>query len=84
MNRFEKAIQILDNAVGGPTVPVGFHGSFWRGLTRNEFVMKKVYGLPLVFIGNGAGSTLIKAFKGELPVAAARRRTNCYVAKNDS
>ncbi|MEZ6091843.1 MAG: YCF48-related protein [Pirellulaceae bacterium] len=70
MNRFERAIQILDDSVGGPTTPVSFHGPFWRGLTRNEFVMKKVFGLPLVIVGDGSKSNLIRALKGELPFGA--------------
>lgn len=70
MNRYEKVLSILDDAVGGPAAPVGFHGAFWRGLTRDQFVAKKVFGLALVTVGDGAGSTLVKAFKGELPFGA--------------
>lgn len=70
MTRFERVIQILDAAVGGPTAPVGFHSAFWRGLTRNQFVVKKVMGLELVAVGNGAGSNLVKALKGESPFGA--------------
>ena len=70
MTRFERVIQILDLAVGGPTAPIGFHGAFWRGLTRNEFVGKKIVGLDLVAVGNGAGSNLVKALKGESPFGA--------------
>ena len=71
MNRFERVIQILDQAVGGPASPVGFpHRAFWRGVTRDEFVAKKVIGLALVTIGNGAGSNLVKALRGETPFGA--------------
>ena len=70
MNRFEKVIQILDKGVGGPTAPVGFHGAFWRGVTRNDFVAKAIFGLPLITVGNGAGSNLVKALKGEAPFGA--------------
>ena len=70
MNRYEKVIEILNAAVGGPTAPVGFHGAFWRGLTRNQFVSKKVFGLELISIGDGARSNLIKALKGESPFGA--------------
>jgi photosystem II stability/assembly factor-like uncharacterized protein len=70
MNRYERVVQILDSAVGGPSAPVGFHGAFWRGLTRNQFVAKKVFGLELVTVGNGAGSNLVKALKGESPFGA--------------
>ena len=70
MNRFQKVIQILDAAVGGPTAPVGFHGAFWRGVSRNDFVTTKIFGLELIAIGNGAGSNLVKALKGETPFGA--------------
>ena len=70
MNRFEKVIHILDNAVGGPTAPVGFHGAFWRGGTRNDFVAKVIFGLPLITVGHGASSHLVKALKGETPFGA--------------
>jgi photosystem II stability/assembly factor-like uncharacterized protein len=70
MTRFQKVVQILDDAVSGPSAPVGFHGAFWRGVSRDVFVAKKVFGLPLVTIGDGAGSTLVKALKGETPFGA--------------
>jgi photosystem II stability/assembly factor-like uncharacterized protein len=70
MTRFERVIQILDTAVNGPTAPVGFHGAFWRGITRDQFVAKKIFGLDLLAVGNGAGSNLIKALKGQSPFGA--------------
>lgn len=71
MNRFEKVIAILDQAVGGPDVPVGFpHVDFWRGISRDAFVAKKIFGLQLVTLGDGAGSIVVKALKGETPFGA--------------
>lgn len=70
MNRFERVLQILDDAVGGPAAPVGFHGAFWRGLTRNQLVAKKVVGLELIVVGDGTGSNLVRALKGEAPFGA--------------
>ena len=70
MNRFERVVHILDAAVGGPDAPVGFHGGFWRDVTRDAFVARKVFGLPLISIGDGAGSNLVKALKGESPFGA--------------
>src|SRR4051812_15934252 len=67
MATFRRVIGILDQAVGGPSAPVGAHGAFWRGLTHLQFVQKKVFGLPLIVVGNGAGSNLVKALKGEAP-----------------
>ncbi|HEY9379335.1 MAG TPA: hypothetical protein VIQ02_19835, partial [Jiangellaceae bacterium] len=45
---FQRVIEILDQAIGGPDVGIGRHGAFWRGITRDEFVAKKVLGKPLV------------------------------------
>jgi hypothetical protein len=66
MNRFERVIQILDDAIGGPDASIGVHGAFWR-VPRDEFVAKKVFGLDLVVVGQGASSNLVKALKGETP-----------------
>lgn len=70
MNRFQRVIEILDRAVGGPNAPVGFHGAVWRNITRNDFVARKIFGLQLVAVGDGAGSNLVKALKGESPFGA--------------
>ncbi|MCA9067544.1 MAG: hypothetical protein KDA84_01385 [Planctomycetaceae bacterium] len=70
MNRFERVVEILDQSVGGSTVPVGFHGAFWRGVSRDEFVAIKIFGLELLAVGNGADSNLVKARKGETPFGA--------------
>lgn len=67
MNRFEHVIQILDDAIGGPDASIGAHGTFWRGLTRDQFVAKKVFTLPLIVVGQGASSNLVLALKGETP-----------------
>ena len=45
---FQRVIEILDQAIGGPDVGIGAHRAFWRGLTRDEFVAKKVFGRALV------------------------------------
>jgi len=67
MNRYERVLQILDESVGGPSAPVGAHGAFWRGLTRDQFVVRRIFGLPLIVIGSGATSNLVKSLKGETP-----------------
>jgi hypothetical protein len=64
---FHGVIEILDKAVGGPDVEIGAHGAYWRGLTRDEFVAKKVFGLPVVSLGDGAHSNLVLALKGQTP-----------------
>lgn len=69
MTRFDQVKEILDAAVGDHTVHG--HGAFWRGKTRDEFVNYNVFGsIPLLVPGNGAGSNLIRALKGEPPFGA--------------
>ncbi len=67
MTSFEKVQLILDQSIGGPAVNIGAHHAFWRGITRDQFVIKSVFGLPLISLGHGADSNLIKALKGQAP-----------------
>ena len=67
---FRRVIEILDESVGGPQVGIGAHRTFWRGLTRDEFVAKKVFGKGLVISGDGANSNLVLALKGQAPFGA--------------
>jgi photosystem II stability/assembly factor-like uncharacterized protein len=67
MTSFVEVVGMLDASVGGADAPVGVHGPFWRGISRDQFVAKKVLGLPLLVIGQGAASNLVKALKGEAP-----------------
>ena len=67
MTRLDRVIQILDRAIGGPNVNIGVHRAFWRGLTRDQFVAKKVFDLPLVTVSDGRHSNLVKALRGESP-----------------
>lgn len=64
---FAGVIEILDKAVGGPGEQVSAHGAFWRGISRDEFIKKKVFGRALVALGDGVHSNLVLALKGELP-----------------
>jgi photosystem II stability/assembly factor-like uncharacterized protein len=64
---FQQIIDILDDAVGGPNAGVARHGAFWRNLTRDQFVAKKVMAKQLVVLGDGAASHLVRALKGEVP-----------------
>lgn len=67
VTRYQHVIQILDQAIGGPTSNIGYHGAFWRGLTRDQFVAKMVFGNQLVIVGQGANSKLVKALRGQAP-----------------
>ena len=66
INRFLQVKEILDEAVGGPAVPVpGPHGAFWRKLSVSQFVEYSLFGLQLVTMGDGARSTIVRALRGE-------------------
>ncbi len=65
MNRFNQVKEVLDEAVGGSLF--GAHGAFWRGVPRDEFVGLTVFGQRVVNVGDGAGSNLVKALRGEAP-----------------
>src|SRR6476659_9061653 len=67
---FQGVIKILDESIGGPGVGIGAHRAFWRDITRDEFVAKKVFGKALVILGDGANSNLVRALKGESPFGA--------------
>jgi hypothetical protein len=58
MNRFERVVQILDEAIGGPGTSIRAHGTFWRGLTRDQFVALEVFDRSLIVIGRGGDSNL--------------------------
>jgi hypothetical protein len=64
---FQRVVQILDDAVGGPNAGVLRHGPFWRNITRDEFITRKIFGKALVVLGDGAASNLVRALKGEAP-----------------
>src|SRR5262245_33810539 len=57
--------RILDKLVNGEDIRM--HGPFWRGKTRDEFVDLKVFGLPLLVVGDAANSHLVKALRGQAP-----------------
>jgi hypothetical protein len=57
--------QLLDAAIGGGQI--GAHHAFWRGLTRDEFVAKKVFGKIVVVPGQSSESNLVKALSAIVP-----------------
>jgi len=68
---FVQVREFLDDAVGGPAATVaGPHGDFWRTLTRDQFVAFAVFGFPVVTVGDGANSTIVKALRGQAPFGA--------------
>ncbi len=79
---FARVQQILDESVGGPSGAAGFfHGAFWRNTTRDAFVALSIGNLPLVTLGDGAGSNLVKALKGEAPFGADQGVPNATIRR---
>ena len=68
MKRFSQVKQILDAAVGGPAAGVGGpHGAFWRSRTRDQLVAFKILGLPIITLGHGDDSNMVKALRAQVP-----------------
>ena len=68
MKKFDRVKQYLDDAVDGDAI--GAHGNFWRTLSLPDFktfVVPIRGGVPLLVVGNGDNSNLIKALKGVFP-----------------
>jgi hypothetical protein len=65
MKRYDRVKQILDAAVQGQDI--GAHKAFWRTLDLAGFIVKSIYGLQLVAVGDGAHSNLVLALRGQAP-----------------
>jgi hypothetical protein len=65
MTRFDHVKEILDQAVNFEVI--GGHGAFWRAKSRTQFVQARIFGLPLLVIGQPAESNMIKALRGLAP-----------------
>jgi len=65
MGPYSRVLDILEASVSGEQI--SFHGNFWRGKTRDEFVALVVYGKPIIQLGDGEGSTLVKALRAVRP-----------------
>lgn len=65
MLKYSDVIEQLEVAINREQI--GAHHAFWRGLTRDQFVEKRVYGMQLVELGNGNHSNLILAMRGAAP-----------------
>jgi hypothetical protein len=65
MTRYEEVQRILETAVQQQTI--GRHGNFWRGKTKDQFVAARVFGRPVLVIGDSAASNLVRALRGLAP-----------------
>jgi hypothetical protein len=74
--RFPDIQKILDDAVEGQDI--GAHGPFWRGVTRDEFVAKQVFGCQIIFSENGtfvgARSPLVQILQDSIQCPVGRDR----------
>jgi hypothetical protein len=74
---FADVQKILDDVVeSGPVGPP--HGAFWRGISRDDFVSKKVLGCPIIHSENGTfvgtKSLLVLILKGSTPDCNQKQR----------
>ncbi len=58
---------LLDAAIGGPNQQIGFHGAFWRNLTRDQFVAFQYRQVFLIKLGDPSNSGLVQALEGSFP-----------------
>jgi hypothetical protein len=57
-------VQILDDSIGCPDVGTAEPRALWRGLTRDDFVAKRVFNRVVVVLGDGASSNLSRPSRG--------------------
>lgn len=65
MAGFRDIQDALDRILGEGPPPN--HGSFWRGVSRDEFVAMSVFGLEIVTVGDPGASNLVRALRGQAP-----------------
>lgn len=74
--RYPDIQKILDDAVEGQNI--GAHGAFWRQLTRDQFVVKKVFNCSIIFSENdtfnGPRSPLVQILKAPIECPVGRQR----------
>lgn len=66
--RFPDIQKILDDAVEDEDI--GVHGPFWRNVTRDEFVVRIVFGCPILHTEDGqfvgSKSQLVMILRGDI------------------
>jgi hypothetical protein len=65
--KYSDVQKLLDDAIGGANVNLGFHHAFWRTQTRDQFVAFSYRGVQLIVLGNPNGSGLVWALEGTSP-----------------
>ena len=68
MTKFADVQKILDEAVENQDI--GVHGPFWRGVSRDEFVVTEIFGCPIIHKENelfvGPQSPLVKILRAPI------------------
>jgi len=68
--------KIFDDAVQNEDI--GAHGPFWRDISRDEFVSKKVFGCQIIFseagVFVGPKSPLVKILQNSIECPVGRTR----------
>jgi hypothetical protein len=62
MSRFSQVQQILTDSVNNS--PIGGHGKWWEGLSRDEFVDYRIFQQKVVEVGRPDDSIVIHALEG--------------------
>ena len=63
MTRYHRVLEILDQAIGDPTINIGAHAPFCRGLSRSQFRAKAAYGKAQASLRHGSESNFVEALK---------------------
>jgi len=67
MTTFKDIQKILDDAIDNASA-IGAHGTFWRDVTRDQFVGLNIFGCPIIYsqggMFNGPLSPLVKILRG--------------------
>src|SRR5215210_956849 len=68
--------KILDDAVQNEDI--GSHGPFWRGISRDQFVVKKVFGCQIILTEDGKfvgpKSPLVRILQASIECPVGRTR----------
>lgn len=67
MLKYSDVQKMLDDAIGGANVNIGFHHAFWRTQTRDQFVAYSYRQVRLIVSGDPNASGLVWALEGTSP-----------------
>lgn len=63
---FADVVSLLDGLVADRAGHLGFHGAFWRGVSRDVFVnTPPIRDIVPIVVGDSANSGIVQALRGE-------------------